>query len=224
MHEELKQRAIALRKKGLTYSEIRAQIPVAKSTLSDWLHSVGLAKHQKQRITEKKKLAQKLGADARKNQRVEKESLIHATARSEVSKLITDPLWLLGVVLYWGEGSKQKPWTTSVAVQFMNMDSRAHKLFIRWAECHLGAAKDAFRFGLYIHETADSLNAQKYWSRELSIPLNTIRVYFKRNNLNPKRKNINQEYYGVLKTSLLKSTDLNRKIAGWTEGVIEYLN
>ncbi len=37
-----KEKAIALRKQGKTYSEILAKIPVAKSTLSLWLHDVGL--------------------------------------------------------------------------------------------------------------------------------------------------------------------------------------
>lgn len=38
--------AIELRKRGLSYSEILMQVPVAKSTLSIWLHSVGLSKTQ----------------------------------------------------------------------------------------------------------------------------------------------------------------------------------
>ena len=45
---EEKQKAIALRKRGYSYSEILAEVPVAKSTLSLWLRSVGLAKKQKQ--------------------------------------------------------------------------------------------------------------------------------------------------------------------------------
>ena len=44
MKNDLKNLAIGLRKRGLTYSEIMAKVPVAKSTLSDWLHSVSLAK------------------------------------------------------------------------------------------------------------------------------------------------------------------------------------
>lgn len=221
---DLKQKAITLRKQGLSYSEIRRLIPVAKSTLSDWLHSVGLAKYQKQILTEKKQLAQKKGAATRKTQGVSKELLIKQEARTEAKKFIADPLWLVGVILYWGEGSKQKPWTTSVPVQFMNMDPEAHKLFLRWSKKYLQSEDHGLKYEIYIHPTGDTVRARKYWSEKLSVPLEKIRVYFKKNNLNPKRKNINQDYYGVLKASIFKSTDLNRKIAGWTEGVIQYLS
>lgn len=54
MEQIIKEKAINLRKRGFSYSEILEQIPVAKSTLSSWLHSIGLSKKQKQRLTEKK--------------------------------------------------------------------------------------------------------------------------------------------------------------------------
>src|SRR5687767_13169737 len=108
MNLKLKAQAVMLRKQGLSYSEIMAKIPVAKSTLCDWLHSVGLAKHQKQRLTEKKILGQQKAAAARRTQRLEKSEKIRQQALSEINERIHDPFWLLGVVLYWGEGSKQK--------------------------------------------------------------------------------------------------------------------
>ena len=50
-----KQKAIELRKQGKTYFEIMKEVPVAKSTISDWLKRVGLSIAQKQNITEKRK-------------------------------------------------------------------------------------------------------------------------------------------------------------------------
>lgn len=217
-----KEKAIALRKQGLSYSEIMAQMSVAKSTISDWLHSVGLANYQKQALTEKKRLGQQRGAAAKKAQRLKRESAIKSIASNEVKEKIRDPLWLLGTILYWGEGAKQKPWSPSVGVDFTNMDLSAHKLFIRWSKRYLYAKKEDFRYEMLIHEKADIEKARQYWSKNLSISLKEIRVYYKKHNLNPHRKNIVQDYNGVLKTSIAKSTDLNRKIAGWTEGVIRY--
>ncbi|MDD3728951.1 MAG: hypothetical protein PHH50_01355 [Candidatus Pacebacteria bacterium] len=48
-----KEKAIKLRKKGLSYNDILKEIPVAKSTLSLWLRDVGLSKRQRQKLTEK---------------------------------------------------------------------------------------------------------------------------------------------------------------------------
>lgn len=72
MKKTLKLKAILLRKKGFSYSEILQQVPVAKSTLSLWLRSVHLAKKQKQQLTQKKLLAIQKGWEARKKQRIEK--------------------------------------------------------------------------------------------------------------------------------------------------------
>lgn len=55
---KLKEKAVALRKEGKVYSEILKEVPVAKSTLSLWLRDVGLAKAQKQRITQKSSMLQ----------------------------------------------------------------------------------------------------------------------------------------------------------------------
>jgi transposase len=61
-----KETAIELRKQGYSYSEILKKVPVAKSTLSLWLRSVGLAERQKQRLTEKKRKGQLKGAQTKK--------------------------------------------------------------------------------------------------------------------------------------------------------------
>ncbi len=53
----LKEKAILLRRQGMTYSEILKIIPVAKSTLSEWFKSVSLSVSQKHNITVKKRLA-----------------------------------------------------------------------------------------------------------------------------------------------------------------------
>ena len=51
---EEKWKAVELRRKGLSYREILQHVPVAKSTLSLWLRTVGLSRPQTQRLTEKR--------------------------------------------------------------------------------------------------------------------------------------------------------------------------
>src|SRR5256885_823388 len=45
--DDLRERAVALRREGKSYREIREQIPVSKSTLSLWLSDVILTEEQK---------------------------------------------------------------------------------------------------------------------------------------------------------------------------------
>ena len=54
MKKALKERAIELRKQGLSYNEILLQIDVAKSSLSLWLRDIKLTKEQKNRLKKKK--------------------------------------------------------------------------------------------------------------------------------------------------------------------------
>src|SRR3990172_10456311 len=110
MEIKLKKKAIILRKKGLSYSEILKKVPVAKSTLSDWLHSVGLSKKQKQRLTEKKLASIRRGWEKVKKIRLDRTQNIFNKSKEDISKLKInkDSLFLMGLMLYWAEGSKQK--------------------------------------------------------------------------------------------------------------------
>ncbi len=53
-HWKLKEHALALRAQGLSYKEIKAKIPVAKSTISLWCRNVPLTKEQLKRLWEKR--------------------------------------------------------------------------------------------------------------------------------------------------------------------------
>ena len=87
MKTDLKNKAITLRKEGNTYSEIMKIIPVAKSTLSEWLREIGVAKRQVQAFTEKKRLASLKGGQARRNQRVATFDRITGNAEKEIGKI-----------------------------------------------------------------------------------------------------------------------------------------
>jgi len=132
MKQVVKKQVINLRKQGLTYNEILEVVPVAKSTLSLWLHEVGLTKSQHQRITLKKIEAAKRGGRKRFNERVLKTQRIKEKANKEARVRISDPLWLCGVMLYWAEGSKEKTWRPSGKVVLNNMDPLMIALFKRW--------------------------------------------------------------------------------------------
>ncbi len=225
MKADLREKAIKFRRQGLSYSEILRRVPVAKSTLSLWLRSVGLSKRQKQRLTEKKLASMRRGWLRVQQIRVERSSKIKKQAGREVSNLIKNPLWLIGTVLYWAEGTKEKQWRHSEKVAFSNMDLEMHKLYLRWLKEHLGVKEVDLQYELYIHERANIEKAKKFWTGNLHLSTEELRIYFKKHK--PKsslRKNIGKDYNGLLRVWVVKSSDLNRKIAGWIEGVIEYFS
>jgi hypothetical protein len=216
-----KEKAIKLRKDGFSYSEILKQIPVAKSTLSLWLKSVGLAKEQKQKITEKRLAGALRGAMARKNQRIKLTKEIKDRARNDVERIDKKDLWLIGVSLYWAEGAKEKENGTRAGIKFSNSDPKMILLFLKWLKEIISISNSELVYELYIHENSDIAKAQKYWSEILSIKKNIIRTYLKKNKIKTTRKNTGNDYYGLICLKVNKSFNLNRKVSGWIEGICE---
>ena len=219
---ELKNKAIALRKEGNTYSEIMKIIPVAKSTLSEWLRSVGIVKRQIQAFTEKKRLASLRGGQARKKQRIDTFDKITGKAQKEVGKISKRELWLLGVALYWAEGSKEKESRPGSGVIFTNSDPEMIILFLKWLFEIVGITKEQIRCEIYLHDSYQDETArfQKFWSEKTGLPLRYFnKIYFKRNKINTGRKNIGVLYNGQLRVKVYRSSSLNRQITGWVRGI-----
>ena len=221
---ELRKKAIDFRKRGKTYSEILKNIPVAKSTLSLWLRGVGLSVRQRQRITEKRKQAQMRGADARRADRLKRQSDLVQKAKIEVGHMSKRELWLIGIALYWAEGSKEKEYKPGSRTSFSNSDPKMIALFIKWLKDCIHITNDDLMLSIYIHEShAERVNAvRNYWSNSLKLPVSFFKdVYFKKNKLNTKRKNKGNLYNGLVRVNIRSSSDLNRRIAGWIQGITE---
>jgi uncharacterized protein Usg len=223
MKELFKNKAIQLRQEGLTYSEILKKVPVAKSTLSLWLRSVRLAKKQYQKLTLKKKLSALRGSAEKKRLRIEKENKIIRKSFSEIDKLSDRENFLCGVMLYWAEGSKQKETNVSVGVEFSNSDPNMLQFYLYWLHKYLSIADEDIILDIYIHENFEKEKDMfvQYWSNKLNLPVHKFnKVYFKKNIIKTKRKNIEKNYHGQIKIGVKRSTDLNRKITGWIEGFL----
>ena len=222
MKTKLKEEAIRLRKKGLTYSEIRKIIPCAKSTLSDWLHSVGLAKYQKQRITLKRLAASKRGWEARRKNRIILTEQIKNLAHKDIQAISIKELWLMGIMLYWAEGSKERIPGKGARVCFSNQDPLMIKLFIRWLRRCLKIIPNEMSFDIYIHENYKGVveDVRLYWAKITGFYTSKFdKIYFKKHKISTKRKNIGKNYHCLLKVQVKKSINLNRKITGWIEGI-----
>lgn len=224
MKQSLKSKAIGLRRKGLSYSEVLQKIPVAKSTLSLWLRSVGLSKRQKQRLTEKKLLASQRGGDAKRLQRINTTKRIYDQAKKEIGSISDKELLFLGTILYWAEGSKSKEHNPSQGVIFSNSDPLMIRLIIKWFKICLRAVDNDILFEIYVHETYRNRlsNLKKFWSESTRFPIAKFdKIYFKKDKLKTVRKNIGDGYYGQLRVKVRKSTNLNRKITGWVAGIFK---
>jgi hypothetical protein len=220
---KLKKEAILLRREGNTYGEILKKVPVAKSTLSLWLRDVGLAKKQVQRITEKRRSAQLRGGAKRREVRIAGSQRLIKESKSEIGRITSRDLFLIGVALYWAEGTKQKTHNVSQGLELINDDYKLLKVFLVWLHA-IQIDRSRIVFEIYLHEASRNREKEviQYWTRQLQLPRSTrISVYFKRHKTRGLRRKPAEEYFGSLRIRVRASTDLNRQIRGWIDGIIE---
>ena len=83
-------------------------------------------------------------------------------------------------------------------------------------------SEDKLAYSIYIHKTADREKSRLYWEKLLHTKID--RIYFKNHKVKTNRKNLNEGYNGLVRIDVKRSTDLNRKIAGWIMGITEKLD
>lgn len=161
---ERKQLGLALRRLGLTYSEIQCIIPVPKGTLSNWSQEVRLGPDQIAAIKERTGPANFLGLprDTQWRRRLEIEE-IRRDARSFAKSHLDDARFVGGVVLYWAEGSKTRNF-----FELTNTDPAALRYFINWVRTYMDHAAE-FKLALHLHEGNNDAAAKHYWSEALNL-------------------------------------------------------
>jgi hypothetical protein len=207
----------------MSYAEIRRRHPVAKSTLWRWLTSAGLVEQAPQRITAMKRAAQQRGAAAQHQKRLTRTRSLIDTAIRDVGTLSLRELWLIGVALYWAEGTKQQEHTSvSRRVVFSNMDANMMCVFLAWLVrcCHIDPSDITFE--IYIHEHADVQAAKRWWVDQVAYPaIAACPIRLKRHKTKTRRQTTGDRYHGLLRVCVRRSTNLNRTISGWIRGIAQ---
>ncbi len=93
--------ARALRRLGLSYGEIATLLPVAKATLAGWCRGIVLSPAATAAIRARTAPGSRAGVPVDTQWRRRAEIVrIRAAARRSARGLVSDPLWIAGVVLY----------------------------------------------------------------------------------------------------------------------------
>ena len=220
---EEKRKALELRRRGFSYSEILRKVPVAKSSLSLWLGSVPISESQKDRFRRKIIANAKLGAIAKRKQRIEKTEKINRGAISEIKQVRDRELFYMGIMLYWAEGAKSRGNNISQGVDFSNSDPDMCRFFVNWLQTSLRIKPERIGFCIYIHESQrnKSDEALDYWSDIVGFSKDKFnKTCFTKTVYPRKHKRVDKgNYYGQLRIRVRKGTNLNRKIAGWIDGI-----
>lgn len=209
--------ATKLRKHGLSYKEILKQIKVSKASLSLWLRDVELTPEQKRQLLTKMDCVRYEVAKRKVAKRIQRTKNIMAAARGEVQFFTRNPLFMVGLALYWAEGAKN----AMESVKLVNSDPHMIMLAMRWFREVCNVPEEKFRIHIHMHDLHSRKNVNSYWASCTGIPLRQFyKPYIKHSSLGQRR---NILYNGTCSITV-NDKNLFRKIMGWRLGVLDYFN
>lgn len=160
-----KEKAKVLRSSGKSVNEIAKELGVSKSSVSVWVRDVQLTVEQIDRIKSISPRFPNLRAETNKREALLERKQFQALGRQKAKS--ASPLFIMGCMLYWGEGSKNRN-----AVRISNADSDLLKLFIRFLREEFDIKNDdiAIRIAAYSNNDLTCEQIREHWLSVLEIP------------------------------------------------------
>lgn len=211
MERSVREKAIRLRKRHWTYSEIATNLHVSKGILSHWLRDIPYTPRQE--VIVRSNLARARNAQVLANRKAARVRSILGTAKREIGSLSKGDLHLLGVMAYWAEGSK----TVDSIVKFTNTDPELIRLMVRWLREICGVTREKMRFHLRIHPGENVAVTEAYWAAVTGIPANQF-YRTTRKTSGSEGRTVRKVRYGIASVVVCDAR-LFYRIMGWVDGV-----
>ncbi|MDP3993348.1 MAG: hypothetical protein Q8Q05_04020 [bacterium] len=207
-----REKVVNLRQEGYSYGEIMEEVPnLTKSTISGWLKNVALSESQSTRLKRKMitrgEIGRLKGAWTNKEKAAKRIDAISEKAKSEFADLVTNRLFIMGLMLYWAEGAK-----TSRRFAFINSDPDVVRIIMRWLRELFGLSDDDILVRIYIHHVYKNEDCEQYWSEVIGIPVSKFyRTTYKPTPHDTKR---NKAYKGCCRIEV-RGSELFWKVQAW---------
>lgn len=161
-----KAEVIKLRLQGASYSQIKKRFGVSKSTLSGWLRKYPLSP---ERIRELRDFSEQRIENFRNTMRMKRENrqkLVYQKEKEYLLPLSKKELYIAGLLLYWGEGAKTTPTTTSLS----NTNPNIVKFFVYWLLNVFHIPKTKISVKLHLYSDMNEGQETEFWSNVLTLP------------------------------------------------------
>ncbi len=205
------------RKSGMTFGEISRKYEISKSTVSLWCKDLKLDNKVKRLIKDNwlknTANARIKGSLTNKKKRTDSIENEYLKAKEIMGNISERDLMIIGVGLYWAEGSKKE---TGSGFSFINSDYLMIKLVYQWLLKIINIKKEQLIINLAINIVHKEREQEilKFWSNLLDFPLEDFgnTVFIKTKLL---RKYTNHtDYFGMLRIKVKSSSWLRRRILG----------
>lgn len=168
MKRETRAKARQLRTAGNSISDIASQLKVSKGSVSSWCRDIKLTETQKQALRERRKhwSAQNKGAQVNRQRARQQRKIYQEHGRAKAKE--KNPLHMMGCMLYWAEGGKQKN-----TLHFVNSDIHMMKLFIRFLREEVLVPSELISLQLHCHTTEENeqIRMKEFWCQTLHLPM-----------------------------------------------------
>ena len=211
---QLKIEAEKLRKSGASLKMIMEKLGVSKSTAAYWCRNLKLTNEQQKLLKiisiESGHRGRLIGAE--KNRQKKLESIKSATneAKSLLGNVSNRDILLIGIALYWAEGSKA---STTSGFLFVNSDPIMIKFIYNWLEDVLKVPRADIYGQVSINEIHKSREEKilNFWSNLLDLPRSQFAKTFFMKVYQKKVYSNHEEYYGVFRIGVRRSSYLKYK-------------
>jgi Homeodomain-like domain-containing protein len=212
---EKRERARRLRRRGVSFKRIAAELGVSVSTVHSWTRNIKLTSEQRERNHtgpgaphDPIWVAKRARSWREKNRRRRAAFQSDGRARARAH----DPLHMAGCMLYWAEGAKSRN-----VLKFASSDAGMVRFFCHFLRRSLGVTSDrlCIRLNVYTGNGLTLEEIETYWLGLLALPRSALRGHTvnQRPTSSSGRKR-NKLPYGVCTVSVARSTPELQHIFG----------
>lgn len=207
-----KEKIFKLRKLGKSYQEIEKEMGVPRSTLSKWFGNQNWSNDISKRLIAKAQVGHsvrilelnKIRGDNLKKLYIQAES----EAVEDFENLKYHPLFIAGLMIYWGEGNKASRNRCGIA----NTEPLMHGLFVQFLKniCNINQSK--INAWILLYPDLNERECKKYWIENTGLSESN----FHKSIVIKGKHKTNRLSYGVCSVGV-SSAYLKHKIMKWIE-------
>ncbi len=198
---------------------ITERLGVSKSTMSYWFKDKPFKPNQE--VLKRVQYGPVKSGAIRHEKKIRDIASQHELGKHEIGILSKRDLWMLGLGLYIGEGSK-----TIEGIRVSNSDPIVIATIIRWLKEMCGLSADNITIRIHIYPDTDEIKAKKYWKSVTGLSYKNFRKTIIDTRINKKASKRGKLPHGAAHISVIcrgdpsKGVMLYRKIDGWVAGAM----
>lgn len=165
MKTELRKQAIKLRRRGYSIKQIKRKLGVSQNSASRWCRGIELTPEQQAKLQERERVVSTVVGKRNKAKWDKRKQIV----AEQYHPPITDPAFMLGLGIYWGEGFK-----TGTYIGVSNSDPNLVRTLMTWLRTFFEEDIDNFSITCRHYYKRRDAEIIAYWKSQLELTTERI--------------------------------------------------